>query len=171
MPKLLKTLNADYRHELVGERLLTTPSHYAYLKIYEGFDRPCSFCTIPLLRGKHRSTPIGHLVEQAKSLANKGVREIMLIAQDLTFYAIDIYKKRNLAKLLEQLCSVDGIDWIRLYCAYPSGFPMDLIQVMKDYPKICNYLDIPLQHGSSRILKAMRGGINREKTVNLIKAI
>ncbi|MEC8603915.1 MAG: 30S ribosomal protein S12 methylthiotransferase RimO [Bacteroidota bacterium] len=171
LPKLLKTLNADYRHELVGERLLTTPSHYAYLKISEGCDRPCSFCAIPLMRGKHRSTPIEQLVEQAKSLANKGVREIMLIAQDLTFYGLDIYKKRSLAKLLEQLCSVDGIDWIRLHYAYPSGFPMDVIQVMKDNPKICNYLDIPLQHGSSRILKAMRRGINREKTVNLINEI
>ena len=171
LPKLLKTLNADYRHELVGERLLTTPSHYAYLKISEGCDRPCSFCAIPLMRGKHRSTPIEQLVEQAKILANKGVREIMLIAQDLTFYGIDIYKKRSLAKLLEQLCLVDGIDWIRLHYAYPSGFPMDVIQVMKDNPKICNYLDIPLQHGSSRILKAMRRGINREKTVNLINEI
>ena len=129
LPKLLKTLNADYRHELVGERLLTTPSHYAYLKISEGCDRPCSFCAIPLMRGKHRSTPVEQLVEQAKSLANKGVREIMLIAQDLTFYGIDIYKKRSLAKLLEQLCLVDGIDWIRLHYAYPSGFPMDVIQV------------------------------------------
>ena len=132
LPKLLKTLNADYRHELVGERLLTTPSHYAYLKISEGCDRPCSFCAIPLMRGKHRSTPVEQLVEQAKILSNKGVREIMLIAQDLTFYGIDIYKKRSLAKLLEQLCLVDGIDWIRLHYAYPSGFPMDVIQVMKD---------------------------------------
>ena len=171
LPKLLKTLNADYKHELVGERLLTTPSHYAYLKIAEGCDRPCSFCAIPLMRGKHKSTPIEQLVDQAKNLAAKGVREIMLIAQDLTFYGIDLYKKRSLAKLLEQLCLVDGIDWIRLHYAYPSGFPMDVIQVMKENPKICNYLDIPLQHGSSRILKAMRRGINREKTVQLIAKI
>ena len=171
LPKLLKTLNADYKHELVGERLLTTPSHYAYLKIAEGCDRPCSFCAIPLMRGKHKSTPIEQLVDQAKNLAAKGVREIMLIAQDLTFYGIDLYKKRSLAKLLEQLCLVDGIDWIRLHYAYPSGFPMDVIQVMEENPKICNYLDIPLQHGSSRILKAMRRGINREKTVQLIAKI
>jgi len=171
LPKLLKTLNADYKHELVGERLLTTPSHYAYLKIAEGCDRPCSFCAIPLMRGKHKSTPIEQLIDQAKNLAAKGVREIMLIAQDLTFYGIDLYKKRSLAKLLEQLCLVDGIDWIRLHYAYPSGFPMDVIQVMKENPKICNYLDIPLQHGSSRILKAMRRGINREKTVQLIAKI
>ena len=171
LPQLLKTLNADYKHELVGERLLTTPTHYAYLKIAEGCDRPCSFCAIPLMRGKHRSTPIEELVKQAKQLASKGVKEIMLIAQDLTYYGLDIYKKRELAKLLEELSKVEGITWIRLHYAYPSGFPMDVIQVMKDNPKICNYLDIPLQHGSSRILKAMRRGIDREKTVKLIENI
>jgi ribosomal protein S12 methylthiotransferase len=171
LPQLLKTLNADYKHELVGERLLTTPSHYAYLKIAEGCDRPCSFCAIPLMRGKHRSTPIEDLVKQAEQLANKGVKEIMLIAQDLTYYGLDLYKKRELAKLLDELSKVEGISWIRLHYAYPSGFPMDVIQVMKNNPKICNYLDIPLQHGSSKVLKAMRRGIDREKTVKLIESI
>ena len=171
LPNLLKTLNADYKHELVGERLLTTPKHYAYLKIAEGCDRPCSFCAIPLMRGKHRSTPIEDLVVHAKSLAMKGVKEIMLIAQDLTYYGLDLYKKRALAELLKKLCKVDGIDWIRLHYAYPSGFPMDVIQVMKEEPKICNYLDIPLQHGSTNMLKAMRRGITREKTTKLIHDI
>jgi ribosomal protein S12 methylthiotransferase len=171
LPNLLKTLNADYKHELVGERLLTTPKHYAYLKIAEGCDRPCSFCAIPLMRGKHRSTPIEDLVVHAKSLAMKGVKEIMLIAQDLTYYGLDLYKKRALAELLKELCKVDGIDWIRLHYAYPSGFPMDVIQVMKEEPKICNYLDIPLQHGSTNMLKAMRRGITREKTTKLIHDI
>ena len=171
LPQLLKTLNANYKHELVGERLLTTPTHYAYLKIAEGCDRPCSFCAIPLMRGKHRSTPIEDLVKQAEQLAKKGVKEIMLIAQDLTYYGLDLYKKRELAKLLNELSKVDGISWIRLHYAYPSGFPMDVIQVMKNNPKICNYLDIPLQHGSSKVLKAMRRGIDREKTVKLIESI
>ena len=171
LPQLLKTLNADYKHELVGERLLTTPTHYAYLKIAEGCDRPCSFCAIPLMRGKHRSTPIEDLVKQAEQLAAKGVKEIMLIAQDLTYYGLDLYKKRELAKLLEELSKVEGISWIRLHYAYPSGFPMDVIEVMKNNPKICNYLDIPLQHGSSRVLKAMRRGIDRDKTVKLIESI
>tara|TARA_B100001093_G_scaffold387152_1_gene373123 strand:- start:1515 stop:2828 length:1314 start_codon:yes stop_codon:yes gene_type:complete len=171
LPNILRTLNADYKHELVGERLLTTPDHYAYLKIAEGCDRPCSFCAIPLMRGKHRSTPIEDLITQAKSLAKKGVKEIMLIAQDLTFYGLDIYRKRALAELLEALCKVDGIDWIRLHYAYPSGFPMDVIEVMKREDKICNYLDIPLQHGSTRILKSMRRGTTREKTTKLIESI
>ena len=171
LPNILRTLNADYKHELVGERLLTTPDHYAYLKIAEGCDRPCSFCAIPLMRGKHRSTPIEDLVTQAKSLARKGVKEIMLIAQDLTFYGLDIYRKRALSELLEALCTVDGIDWIRLHYAYPSGFPMDVIEVMKREDKICNYLDIPLQHGSTRILKSMRRGTTREKTTKLIENI
>ena len=171
LPNILRTLNADYKHELVGERLLTTPDHYAYLKIAEGCDRPCSFCAIPLMRGKHRSTPIEDLITQAKSLAKKGVKEIMLIAQDLTFYGLDIYRKRALAELLEALCKVDGIDWIRLHYAYPSGFPMDVIEVMKREDKICNYLDIPLQHGSTRILKSMRRGTTREKTTKLIENI
>ena len=171
LPVLLKTLKADYKHELLGERILTTPIHYAYLKIAEGCDRPCSFCAIPIMRGKHRSTPIEDLITQAKSLASKGVKELMLIAQDLTYYGLDLYKKRELAQLLKKLSMVDGIEWIRLHYAYPSGFPMDVIDVMRDNPKICNYLDIPLQHGSSKILKSMRRGINREKTVRLIKDI
>ena len=171
LPVLLKTLKADYKHELLGERILTTPIHYAYLKIAEGCDRPCSFCAIPIMRGKHRSTPIEDLVSQAKSLATKGVKELMLIAQDLTYYGLDLYKKRELAQLLHKLSLVEGIEWIRLHYAYPSGFPMDVIDEMKQNPKICNYLDIPLQHGSSKILKSMRRGINREKTVQLIKDI
>ena len=171
LPNLLKVLKADYKHELVGERLLTTPNHYSYLKIAEGCDRPCSFCAIPLMRGKHRSTPVEDLVLNAKSLASKGVKEIMLIAQDLTYYGLDLYKKRALADLLRELCKVDGIEWIRLHYAYPSGFPMDVLQVMKEEDKVCNYLDIPLQHGSSNILKAMRRGINREKTTQLIHDI
>ena len=171
LPNILRTLNADYKHELVGERLLTTPNHYAYLKIAEGCDRPCSFCAIPLMRGKHRSTPIEDLVTNAKSLAKKGVKEIMLIAQDLTYYGLDLYKKRALAKLLKELCKVDGIEWIRLHYAFPAGFPMDVIEVMKQEKKICNYLDIPLQHGSTKVLKAMRRGTNREKTTQLIHDI
>ena len=171
LPNILRTLNADYKHELVGERLLTTPPHYAYLKIAEGCDRPCSFCAIPLMRGKHRSTPIEDLVLNAKSLAKKGVKEIMLIAQDLTYYGLDLYKRRALADLLSELCKVEGIEWIRLHYAFPSGFPMDVIDVMKKEKKICNYLDIPLQHGSTKILKAMRRGITREKTTKLIHDI
>lgn len=171
LPRLLKTLKADYKSELIGERLLTTPSHYAYLKIAEGCDRPCSFCAIPLMRGKHISTPIEDLVEQAKGLAAKGVKEIMLIAQDLTYYGLDIYKERALARLLEALSAVEGIEWIRLHYAYPSGFPMDVLEVMATNPKVCNYLDIPLQHGSTKVLKAMRRGITREKTEELINTI
>jgi ribosomal protein S12 methylthiotransferase len=171
LPRLLKTLKADYKHELVGERLLTTPSHYAYFKIAEGCDRPCSFCAIPLMRGKHRSTPIEELVARAKGLAAKGVKELMLIAQDLTYYGLDLYKKRELAKLLEALADVEGIDWIRLHYAFPSGFPMDVLDVMRERPNICNYLDIPLQHASTRMLKAMRRGITREKTTDLIHKI
>ena len=171
LPNILRTLNADYKHELVGERLLTTPNHYAYLKIAEGCDRPCSFCAIPLMRGKHRSTPIEDLVTNAKSLAKKGVKEIMLIAQDLTYYGLDLYKKRALAELLKELCKVDGIEWIRLHYAFPAGFPMDVIEVMKQEKKICNYLDIPLQHGSTKVLKAMRRGTTRKKTTQLIHDI
>ena len=171
LPRLLKTLKADYKSELIGERLLTTPSHYAYLKIAEGCDRPCSFCAIPLMRGKHISTPIEDLVEQAQGLAAKGVKEIMLIAQDLTYYGLDIYKERALARLLEALSAVEGIEWIRLHYAYPSGFPMDVLEVMATNPKVCNYLDIPLQHGSTKVLKAMRRGITREKTEELINTI
>lgn len=171
LPRLLKTLKADYKHELVGERILTTPSHFSYFKIAEGCDRPCSFCAIPIMRGKHVSTPIEELVKSATKLASQGVKELMLIAQDLTYYGLDIYKKRNLAELLEKLSDVEGIEWIRLHYAYPSGFPMDVIEVMKSKPNICNYIDMPLQHGSTKVLKAMRRGITREKTEDLINEI
>jgi ribosomal protein S12 methylthiotransferase len=171
LPRLLKTLKADYKHELVGERLLTTPSHYAYFKIAEGCDRPCSFCAIPLMRGKHVSTPMEDLVNSAKSLATQGVKELMLIAQDLTYYGLDIYKKRNLAELIEKLADVEGIEWIRLHYAFPAGFPMDVLDVMNNNPKVVNYLDMPLQHGSSKILKSMRRGIDREKTEALVNEI
>ena len=171
LPRLLKTLKADYKHELVGERLLTTPSHYAYFKIAEGCDRPCSFCAIPLMRGKHVSTPMEDLVNSAKSLAAQGVKELMLIAQDLTYYGLDIYKKRNLAELIEKLAEVEGIEWIRLHYAFPAGFPMDVLDVMNNNPKVVNYLDMPLQHGSSKILKSMRRGIDREKTEALVNEI
>ena len=171
LPRLLKTLKADYKHELVGERLLTTPNHFAYFKIAEGCNRPCSFCAIPLMRGKHLSTPIEDLVKQAKGLAANGVKELMLIAQDLTFYGLDLYKKRALADLLLKLVEVEGIEWIRLHYAFPSGFPMDVLEVMRDNPKVCNYLDMPLQHGSTRILKAMRRGITRQRTEDLIAKI
>ena len=169
LPRLLKTLKADYKHELIGERLLTTPSHYAYFKIAEGCDRPCSFCAIPLMRGKHVSTPIEELVKSAKSLAAQGVKELMLIAQDLTYYGLDIYKKRALAELIDKLADVEGIEWIKLHYAFPNNFPMDVIEVMNRRENVCNYLDIPLQHGSTKMLKAMRRGITREKTEELIK--
>ncbi len=171
LPRLLKTLKADYKHELVGERLLTTPSHYAYFKIAEGCDRPCSFCAIPLMRGGHVSTPIEDLVLQAKSLAAKGVKELMLIAQDLTYYGLDLYKKRNLAELVDRLSDVEGIEWIRLHYAFPTGFPMDVLDVMNNKSNVCNYLDMPLQHGSTKMLKAMRRGTTREKTEALIQEI
>ena len=171
LPKLLKTLNADYKHELIGERIITTPSHYAYLKISEGCDRPCSFCAIPLMRGEHISTPIEQLVLQAKNLAKQGVKELILIAQELTFYGLDIYKERKLSALLEELCRVEGIEWIRLHYAYPTGFPMEVIETMKNNPKICNYLDIPLQHASNNMLQAMRRGTTREKTTKLVNDI
>ena len=169
LPGLLKALGADYKHELIGERLTTTPKNYAYLKIAEGCDRPCSFCAIPLMRGKHKSTPIEELVTEAEKLATNGVKELILIAQDLTYYGLDIYKKRNLAELLENLVKVDGIDWIRLHYAFPTGFPMDVLDIMKREPKICNYLDIPLQHISDSILKSMRRGTTKEKTTKLLK--
>lgn len=168
LPRLLKTLKADYKHELIGERLLTTPNHYAYFKIAEGCDRPCSFCAIPLMRGKHVSTPIEELVKQAKGLAAKGVKELMLIAQDLTYYGLDIYKKRALAELVDQLADVEEIEWIKLHYAFPSGFPMDVLDVMNKRDNVCNYIDIPLQHGSTKMLQAMRRGITREKTEELI---
>ncbi|WP_396217891.1 30S ribosomal protein S12 methylthiotransferase RimO [Flavobacterium sp.] len=169
LPLLLKALGADYKHELIGERLTTTPKNYAYLKIAEGCDRPCSFCAIPLMRGKHKSTPIEHLVIEAEKLAKNGVKELILIAQDLTYYGLDLYKKRNLAELLEGLVKVEGIEWIRLHYAFPTGFPMDVLELMKREPKICNYLDIPLQHISDSILKSMRRGTTQEKTTNLIQ--
>lgn len=171
LPRLLKTLKADYKHELVGERLLTTPAHFAYFKISEGCDRKCSFCAIPLMRGKHVSTPMEQLVANAKSLAAQGVKELILIAQDLTYYGLDIYKKRNLSELLAQLSDVEGIDWIRLHYAFPSGFPMEVLDVMRERPNICNYLDMPLQHGSTRMLTRMRRGITQEKTEALVQAI
>lgn len=169
LPGLLKALGADYKHELIGERLTTTPKNYAYLKIAEGCDRPCSFCAIPLMRGKHKSTPIEDLVTEAEKLAANGVKELILIAQDLTYYGLDLYKKRNLAELLEALVKVEGIEWIRLHYAFPTGFPMDVLDVMKREPKVCNYLDIPLQHISDEILKSMRRGTTNEKTTKLLK--
>ena len=169
LPQLLKALEADYKHELLGERITTTPKNYAYFKISEGCDRPCSFCAIPLMRGKHRSTPIENLVKQAESLAKDGVKELILIAQDLTYYGLDIYKKRNLAELLEALVKVEGIEWIRMHYAFPTGFPLDVLEVMKREPKVCNYLDIPLQHISDSILKSMRRGTTKAKTTALLE--
>jgi ribosomal protein S12 methylthiotransferase len=171
LPKLLKSLGADYKHELIGERFLTTPQHYAYLKISEGCDRPCSFCAIPLMRGTHISVPIEDLVKQAKALAAKGVKELILIAQDLTYYGLDIYKKRNLADLLRHLSDVEGIEWIRLHYAFPSGFPMDILDVMNERSNICNYLDMPLQHITDSMLKSMRRGTTKQKTIDLVDAI
>lgn len=171
LSRLLKVFKADYKHELVGERILTNPSHYAYLKISEGCDRPCSFCAIPLMRGGHISRPIEELVTEAKNLARNGTRELLIIAQDSTYYGLDLYKKRNLAELLNRLADVEGIDWIRLHYAFPSGFPLDVLDVMRDRPNICKYLDIPLQHGSTRMLQTMRRGITREKTEALLHTI
>lgn len=168
LPLLLKALGADYKHELVGERLTTTPRHYAYLKISEGCDRPCSFCAIPLMRGGHRSTPIEDLVKEAKHLAKNGTKELILIAQDLTYYGLDIYKKRALADLLNELVKVEGIAWIRLHYAFPSGFPEDVLDVINSEPKVCNYIDIPLQHISTDLLKSMRRGTTFEKTNALL---
>jgi len=171
LPRMLKTLRADYKHELVGERLLTTPAHFAYLKIAEGCDRPCSFCAIPLMRGGHVSRSLDELVTEAKSLARRGTKELILIAQDLTYYGLDIYKKRNLADLVNRLADVEGIDWIRLQYAYPSGFPMDVLDVMRERENVCNYLDMPLQTGSTEMLKLMRRGITRERTEELVQSI
>jgi ribosomal protein S12 methylthiotransferase len=171
LPRLLKTLKADYKHELVGERILTTPQHYAYLKISEGCDRPCSFCAIPIMRGKHISTPMEELVTQAKTLAKNGTKELILIAQDSTYYGLDIYGKRNLDELLKKLSDVEGIDWIRLHYAFPSGFPMEVLDVMRDTKNICNYLDMPLQHISDSMLKSMKRGTTKEKTIDLVNKI
>lgn len=171
LSRLLKVFKANYKHELVGERILTNPSHFAYLKISEGCDRPCSFCAIPLMRGKHISRPIEELVLEAKNLAKNGTKELLIIAQDSTYYGLDLYKKRNLADLLKNLSDVEGIDWIRLHYAFPAGFPMDVLDVMAERPNICKYLDIPLQHGSTRMLQLMRRGITREKTEELLATI
>jgi ribosomal protein S12 methylthiotransferase len=169
LPGLLKALEADYKHELIGERLTTTPKNYAYLKIAEGCDRPCSFCAIPIMRGKHKSTPIENLVIEAEKLAGNGVKELILIAQDLTYYGLDIYKKRNLAELLKELIKVEGIEWIRLHYAFPTGFPLDVLEVMRNEPKVCNYIDIPLQHISDSVLKSMKRGFGKEKINGLLK--
>lgn len=169
LPQLLKVLGADYKHELLGERLTTTPRNYAYLKIAEGCDRPCSFCAIPLMRGKHQSKSIEALVEEASLLAKDGVKELILIAQDLTYYGLDLYKERRLAALLKALVKVNGIEWIRLQYAFPTGFPMDVLEVMREEPKVCNYIDIPLQHISDSILKSMRRGTTQAKTTKLIQ--
>ena len=169
LPKLLKVLGADYKHELLGERLITTPKHYAYLKISEGCDRPCSFCAIPMMRGNHRSTPIEQLVKEAQYLAKNGVQELILIAQDLTFYGLDIYKKRRLADLLIELSRVEGIHWIRLHYAFPTGFPRDVLDVIRNNDKVCNYIDIPLQHINTDILRSMKRGSSHEKIDGLLK--
>ena len=171
LSRLLKVFKANYKHELVGERILTNPAHYAYLKISEGCDRPCSFCAIPLMRGRHISRPIEELVKEAKNLARNGTRELLMIAQDSTYYGLDLYKKRNLGDLLKRLSDVEGIDWIRLHYAFPAGFPMDVLDVMRERENICKYLDIPLQHGSTKVLKLMRRGTTREKTEELLQAI
>lgn len=171
LPLLLKALGADYRHELLGERLTTTPKNYAYLKISEGCDRPCSFCAIPLMRGAHRSKPIENLVEEAKGLAKNGVKELIIIAQDSTYYGLDLYKKRRLADLLKALSEIEGIFWIRLHYAFPTGFPEDVLEVIATEPKVCSYIDIPLQHISDSILRSMRRGTTQEKTTALLKKI
>jgi len=171
LPNLLKKFKADYKHELIGERITTTNNHFSYLKIAEGCDRPCSFCAIPLMRGGHVSRPIEELVTEAKHLAKNGTKELLLIAQDSTYYGLDLYKKRNLADLMRNLSDVEGIDWIRLHYAFPTGFPMDVLDVMNERDNICNYLDIPLQHGSTKMLKLMRRGTTREKTEALLDAM
>ena len=171
LSRILKTFRADYKQELVGERILTNPGHYAYLKISEGCDRPCSFCAIPLMRGKHVSRPIEELVKEAKNLARSGTKELLLIAQDSTYYGLDLYRKRNLAELMKHLSDVEGIEWIRLHYAFPAGFPLDVLDVMAERPNICKYLDIPLQHGSTEMLQLMRRGTTREKTEQLLRTI
>jgi ribosomal protein S12 methylthiotransferase len=171
LPGLLAVLNADYKSELVGERLLSTPSHYAYLKISEGCNRTCSFCAIPLMRGEHRSKPIEELLIEAEKLVKSGVKEIMLIAQELTYYGLDLYKKRTLPELIKKLAAIEGLEWIRLHYAYPSKFPLEIIDVMKEEPKICNYLDIPLQHASDNMLKAMKRQITKQEMKDLVKEI
>lgn len=169
LPLLLKALGADYKKELVGERLTTTPRHFAYMKISEGCDRPCSFCAIPLMRGGHKSTAIEDLVTQAQKLAAKGVKELILIAQDLTYYGLDLYKKRALADLLKELVKVEGIEWIRLHYLFPTGFPEEVLDVIREEPKVCNYIDIPLQHIADPVLKSMRRGTTKAKTDKLLR--
>ena len=171
LQNLLNSIGADYKHELLGERLLTTPSHFAYFKIAEGCNRPCSFCAIPLMRGKHLSTPIEDLVKNAKNLAKNGTKELILIAQDLTYYGLDLYNERKLGELMRRLSDVDGIEWIRLQYAYPSGFPMDILDVMNERSNICNYLDMPLQHITDNMLKSMRRGTTKQKTIDLVNQI
>ena len=171
LPNLLKTLKAKYKNDLLSKRIISTKNHYAYLKISEGCNRPCSFCAIPIMRGKHISKPLEMIIKEAKNLSKNGVKELMIIAQDTTYYGIDLYNKRMLGELMRMLCDIEGIEWIRLHYAFPTGFPIDILTVIKENNKICKYLDIPLQHGSSRMLKIMRRGTNREKTENLIKTI
>lgn len=171
LQNLLATVGANYKHELIGERLLTTPSHFAYFKIAEGCNRPCSFCAIPLMRGKHLSSPIEQLVEDAKKLAKNGTKELILIAQDLTYYGLDLYGKRNLDELLRRLSDVNGIEWIRLQYAYPSGFPMEILDVMNERENICKYMDMPLQHITDNMLKSMRRGITKQKTIDIVNEI
>ncbi len=171
LPRLLKTLKADYKHELVGERLLTTPAHYAYFKISEGCDRPCSFCAIPLMRGNHLSIPMEQLEAQARQLAKNGTKELLLIAQDSTYYGLDLYKDRKLAELLNRLSDINGIEWIRLHYAFPSGFPIDVLDVMREKENICNYIDMPLQHISDSMLKSMRRGTTKQKSIDLVNMI
>ena len=171
LPRLLKTLKADYKHELVGERLLTTPAHYAYFKISEGCDRPCSFCAIPLMRGNHLSIPMEQLEAQARQLAKNGAKELLLIAQDSTYYGLDLYKDRKLAELLNRLSDINGIEWIRLHYAFPSGFPIDVLDVMREKENICNYIDMPLQHISDSMLKSMRRGTTKQKSIDLVNMI
>jgi ribosomal protein S12 methylthiotransferase len=171
LPRLLKTLKADYKHELVGERLLTTPAHYAYFKISEGCDRPCSFCAIPLMRGNHLSIPMEQLEAQARQLAKNGTKELLLIAQDSTYYGLDLYKDRKLAELLNRLSDINGIEWIRLHYAFPSGFPMDVLDVMREKENICKYIDMPLQHISDSMLKSMRRGTTKQKSIDLVNMI
>lgn len=171
LPLILKQFNADYKTELIGERLLSTPKHYAYMKISEGCNRTCSFCAIPLMRGQHVSKPVEQLVAEATSLVQKGVKEVMLIAQELTYYGLDIYKRRELPALLHALADVKGLEWIRLHYAYPSKFPLEIIDVMKERPNICNYLDMPLQHSSDNMLKAMRRQITKAEMDDLVGEI
>lgn len=171
LPQLLKTVGADYKHELVGERLITTPSHYAYLKISEGCDRPCSFCAIPIMRGKHISKSFEQIEAEVKGLIKNGTKELLLIAQDSTFYGLDLYGERKLAELLKRISDINGVDWIRLHYAYPSQFPLEALDVMAERENICKYIDIPLQHVSDNMLKIMRRGITRQRTIDLVQTI